>query len=87
MKPDVRTAMQLLLKQIHENLPFDKPETEICSGKCIGCPKKVLEHLSTEIDYYQAQLDNNETPLLGDVSRLALLSKKAYRNLARNHLV
>ena len=87
MKPDARTAMRLLLEQIQVSFPFDKPEAEICSGKCIGCPKKMLEYLSTEVDYWQAKLDNNQTPLLGDISRLALMGKKAHRNLARNNLV
>jgi len=87
MKPDATTAMTLLLKQINDTFPFDKPETEICAGKCIGCPRKVLEYLSMEKDYYQAQLNNDETPLLADISRLALIAKKSYRSLQRNQLV
>jgi hypothetical protein len=87
MKPDATTAMTILLKQITETFPFDNPEAEICAGKCIGCPKKVLEYLSSEVDYYQAQLDDNQTPLLGDISRLALIAKKSYRSLARNKLI
>jgi hypothetical protein len=87
MKPNTKTAMALLLNQIEETFPFDKPEVEICAGKCIGCPKKVLEYLSTEVDHWQAQLNDNETPLLGDISRLALIGKKAHRSLARNNLV
>jgi len=87
MKPDTTTAMTLLLKQINETFPFAKPEAEICAGKCVGCPKKVLEYISMEMDYYQGQLDAKETPLLGDVSRLALIAKKSHRSLKRNNLV
>ena len=87
MKPDAKTAMTLLLQQINDTFPFDKPEAEICAGKCTGCPKKVLEYLSSEVDYYQAQLDDNQTPLLGDISRLALVAKKSYRSLVRNNLI
>jgi len=87
MKPDAKTAMTLLLQQINDSFPFAMPEAEICAGKCTGCPKKVLEYLSSEVDYYQAQLDDQQTPLLGDISRLALVAKKSYRSLARNKLV
>ncbi|PCI60613.1 MAG: hypothetical protein COB35_08705 [Gammaproteobacteria bacterium] len=87
MKPDVQTAMKMLLQQINETFPFAMPEAEICAGKCVGCPKKVLEYLSSEVDYYQAQLDNEQTPLLGDISRLALVAKKSHRSLSRNKLV
>jgi len=87
MKPNATTAMTLLLQQINDTFPFDKPEAEICAGKCIGCPKKVLEYLSMEMDYYQSQLDAKQTPLLGDISRLALIAKKSHRSLKRNKLI
>lgn len=87
MKPDPTTAMTVLLQQINDTFPFNKPEAEICAGKCTGCPKKVLEYVSSEVDYYQAQLDDKQTPLLGDISRLALIAKKSHRSLARNKLV
>jgi hypothetical protein len=87
MKPDTSKAMQLLIEQIQAHFPFDKPEAEICAGKCIGCPKKTLEFLATEVDYWQAKLDANEPPLLGDISRLALLGRKAHRSLVRNNLL
>ena len=87
MKPDPTTAMTILLQQINDTFPFDKPEAEICAGKCIGCPKKVLEYLLMETDYYQAQLDAQQIPLLGDISRLALIAKKSQRSLQRNQLL
>jgi len=87
MKPDATTAMTLLIQQINDIFPFAKPEAEICAGKCIGCPKKVLEYMSMEIDYYQARLDAEETPLLGDISRLAHIAKKSLRSLQRNNLL
>ncbi len=39
-KPNTSTAMKLLIEQIKEALPFEKPEHEICEGKCVGCAKK-----------------------------------------------
>jgi hypothetical protein len=86
-KPKPKQAMQLLLTQIQQQLPFGMSEAEICAGKCIGCPKKLMEYMSMETDHWQAQLDAGQPILLGDISRLAHISKKVCRSLARNGLV
>ncbi len=87
MKPDTSTAMQILIKEIQTALPFEKPEHEICEGKCVGCPKKMLEYIGSELDHHQCQLDNNEKPTLGELSDLARVAKKVHRNMTRNNLV
>lgn len=86
-KPNTSTAMQLLIEQIKTALPFDKPEHEICAGKCIGCAKKMLEYMGSELDHYQCQLDNGELPSLGDINDLARIAKKVHRNMVKNNLV
>ncbi len=87
MKPDTSTAMQILIKEIKTALPFDKPVHEICEGRCVGCPKKMLEYMGSELDHYQCQLDNYEKPTLSELSDLARVAKKVHRNMARNKLV
>ena len=87
MKPDTSTAMGDLIKQVEDTLPFGLSEAEICAGKCVGCPKKLLEYISSELDYWKCELDNEIVPKLGDVSRLAHISKKVHRSLGRNGLV
>lgn len=87
MKPNTSTAMKMLIEQIHDALPFEKPEHEICAGKCVGCPKKMLEYIGSELDHYQCQLDNEESPTLGEISDLARIAKKVHRNMAKNSLV
>jgi len=87
MKPSTSVAMQVLIEQIQTALPFEKPEYEICAGKCVGCPKKMLEYMGSELDHYQCQLDNAQTPTLGEISDLARIAKKVHRNMARNNLV
>jgi len=79
--------MKILIKQIQTVLPFDKPEHEICEGKCTGCPKKMLEYMGSELDHHQCQLDNDETPTLGELNDLVRIAKKVHRNMARNNLV
>ena len=87
MKPNTSTAMKLLIHQIQTALPFEKPEHEICAGKCVGCAKKMLEYMGSELDHYQCQLNNEETPTLGEISNLARIAKKVHRNMVRNSLV
>jgi len=87
MKPNTSKAMKMLIEQIHDALPFEKPEHEICAGKCVGCPKKMLGYIGSELDHYQCQLDNEETPTLGEISDLARIAKKVHRNMAKNSLV
>tara|TARA_R110002050_G_scaffold129250_8_gene250778 strand:+ start:3070 stop:3336 length:267 start_codon:yes stop_codon:yes gene_type:complete len=86
-KPNTSTAMKLLIEQIKEALPFEKPEHEICEGKCVGCAKKMLEYMGSELDHYQCQLDNGEIPTLGELNDLARIAKKVHRNMVKNNLV
>jgi len=87
MKPNTSMAMKTLIEQIQTALPFEMPELEICAGKCVGCPKKMLEYIGSELDHYQCQLDNEEIPTLAEISDLARIAKKVHRNMARNELV
>jgi len=51
LKPNTRIAMQQLIAEINEVMPFGLSEAEICAGKCLGCPKKLLEYISSEVAY------------------------------------
>ena len=87
MKPNASTAMQNLIEQVRVEFPFSLPEAQICAGKCVGCPKKLLELADTELCEWESRLTNGETPLLGDISRLAKLCKNIRRGLVRNDLL
>jgi len=87
MKPDTSTAMTILINQVKDALPFEIPEHEICAGKCIGCPKKMMEYIGFEVDYWQCKLNNDDIPSLGDVSDLARIAKKVHRSMSKNNLV
>lgn len=87
MKPNTQTAMQELIEQVRGAIPFDMPEADICTGKCVGCPKKLLEFLDQELDDWESRLQDEETPKLGEITRLAKTSKKVHKALARNGLV
>ncbi|MGI9279959.1 MAG: hypothetical protein ACR2PX_10055 [Endozoicomonas sp.] len=87
MKPNTQTAMQELIVQVRGAIPFNMPEAEICTGKCVGCPKKLLEFLDQELSDWEFRLQDEELPKLGDINRLAKTSKKVHKALTRNGLV
>ncbi|TXR52193.1 hypothetical protein FME95_10900 [Reinekea thalattae] len=82
------SAMQQLLTTIHTNIPFDQlDEARVCSGQCIGCPKKLLEYLEQEVQWWQQSLDAGEVPKLGDIEKLSRSSQKIYRVLQKNQIL
>jgi len=83
-KPRTQQAMQQLIAQIRQSLPFDSPYSSLCVGPCEGCSKKLLEYLDDELNQWQLRLENGECPKLGDLHRLARQSKKIYRVLQKN---
>ena len=86
-KPKAEVAMHSLILQVRTEFPFTLPEAQICAGRCIGCPKKLLEIADTELSDWESKLANGETPLLGDITRLGKLCKNIRRGLVRNELV
>lgn len=87
MKPNTRTAMQNLLHQVREAIPFDDPAARECPDLCQGCTPKLLELLDSELCDWEQRLRVGDKPSLGDVDRLAKMSRKIYRVLQANGLV
>ena len=87
MKPNTQVAMQQLIDRVREAVPFNLPQADICTGKCVGCPKKLLEFLDQELVSWETRLQNNEQPDFGDINRLAKTSQKIHKALAKNGLV
>lgn len=87
MKPDTTQAMHILIEQIKSALPFGVPEHEICAGVCVGCPKKLMEYISSEVEYWECKLENDEKPSLLDLSDLARVGSKVHRSMVKNKLV
>ena len=87
MKPDTTQAMHILIEQVKSALPFTVPEHEICAGVCVGCPKNLMEYISSEVEYWECKLENNEKPSLLDISDLARVGSKVHRSMVKNKLV
>jgi hypothetical protein len=87
VKPDTRTAMGDLIRQVREAIPFDTPTDILCTGICHGCSVKLLEYLDLELTEWEYRLEEGEQPTFGDLDRLAKTSRKVYRVLQKNGLV
>lgn len=87
-KPNAPQAMSELINQIETAIPFDDlNEARLCSGKCIGCPKKLLEYLEQEVLFWREEVEADETIKLGDVNKLARSAKKIHRVLHLNDVL
>lgn len=84
MKPDTRTAMQHLLDEIRIALPLEADQAQLCEGTCIGCPKKLTEYMDSEVEQWQATLDQGGKPSLADLNALGKTAKKIHTSLWRN---
>lgn len=86
-KPDRATAMLNIIELVKDDFPFDDPNRQICGDDCVGCPKKLLELVETEIIYWENNIVHGELPTFKEISRFAKLCKNVRRGLLRNNLV
>jgi hypothetical protein len=84
VKPKTPVAMQQLIQQVRETLPFGMPESQLCADECKGCSLKLLEFLDLELMDWEDRLEKGEVPSLGDVQRMAKISLKIRAVLERN---
>jgi len=87
MKPKCSEAMTQLIDEIKANMPHDTSSTYLCKDHCMGCSKKLLEFLTCEIHNWEAKLNAQQTPKLGDINQLAKLAKKIFVVLERNGVI
>lgn len=87
MKPRPYQAMQTLIQQIRQAIPFNIPESSLCLGPCLGCSKKLIEFLDDELCDWQAKLAQGVEPNLGEIHRLARTAKKIYKVLKANGFI
>ncbi|MCG7902821.1 hypothetical protein [Candidatus Thiodiazotropha endoloripes] len=86
-KPNTQVAMRQLIDQIRTQIPFDLSEKERCGESCHGCSGKLLIYLESELDEWEAKLDQGVVPGFADLSRLAGKARKIATVLRRNGLM
>lgn len=86
-KPDRQTAMSNIITLVRDDFPFYAPESQICGDTCVGCPKKLLELVETELIDWEYKIECGEIPTFIEIDRLAKLCKNVRRSLVRNGVV
>ncbi|MEZ9596258.1 hypothetical protein AB4298_16615 [Shewanella sp. 10N.261.52.F9] len=85
-KPDRATAMMQIIEQVKQEFPLYESETFVCGpdGNCLGCPKKLLELVDTELSYWESAIANGNVPQFDDIRRFGKLCSNVKRGLNRN---
>ncbi|QMV16320.1 hypothetical protein [Vibrio spartinae] len=88
-KPDRITAMQLIIDQAKCELPLYESDTFVCGteGNCVGCPKKLLELVDTELSYWEHNIKRGISPNFDEIRRFGKLCTNVKRGLIRNNIL
>ncbi|HCH00525.1 MAG TPA: hypothetical protein DEV85_01365 [Vibrio sp.] len=88
-KPDRTEAMQLIIDEAKKTFPLYEEETFVCGteGNCIGCPKKLMELVDSELCYWESALKRGVTPQFDEIRRFGKLCKNVKRGLVRNNIL
>ncbi|AXN33408.1 hypothetical protein [Vibrio coralliilyticus] len=87
-KPDRMSAMLSIIQQVKQELPLYAPETFVCGskGNCVGCPKKLLELVDSELTYWESAMARGITPQFDEIRRFGKMCNGVRRGLQRNGL-
>ncbi|TOI57433.1 hypothetical protein CGI58_00105 [Vibrio parahaemolyticus] len=87
-KPDRMTAMRNIIDQVKAELPIYEPETFVCGpeGQCIGCPKKLLEMVDSELSYWESAMERGIVPQFDEIRRFGKMCMNVRRGLVRNNV-
>ncbi|MGU3807802.1 hypothetical protein ACVZHJ_07675 [Vibrio diabolicus] len=88
LKPDRMTAMRNIIEQVKAELPIYEPETFVCGpeGQCIGCPKKLLEMVDSEVTYWESAMERGVIPQFDEIRRFGKMCTNVRRGLVRNNV-
>jgi hypothetical protein len=88
-KPDRITAMQQIIDAVKIEFPLYREDTFKCGpdNSCVGCPKKLMELVDSDLSYWQHQINKGVQPTFDDLYRFGKLCKNVKRALIRNHRI
>lgn len=88
-KPHLTVAMQQLINQVKAELPLYEPATFICGTNtdCIGCPKKMLEMVDSELCFWENAMKHGRVPKFDELRRFGKLCLSVRRMLIKNKLI
>ena len=85
-KPDRITAMQQIIDAVKQEFPLYQADTFKCgpNNTCIGCPKKLMELVDTDLSYWQYQIQRGIPPSFDELYRFGKMCKNIRRALVRS---
>jgi hypothetical protein len=83
MKPDVKTAMENLIKEARATIPFKLSFSGNCEGRCDECPEKLMEYLDIDLLNWEDKLKKGIVPTITDLQILARQCKETYAVLQK----
>ncbi|KFA98815.1 MULTISPECIES: hypothetical protein [Vibrio] len=89
VKPSLTEATQQLIQAVKEELPLYAEDTFVCGpeNSCIGCPKKLMELVETEVSYWESSLNRGIAPNFEELRRFGKLCQSVKRGLIRNGVI
>lgn len=88
-KPDRMTAMQAIIDAVKIEFPLYQEDTFKCGpdNSCLGCPKKLMELVDTELTYWQHEINSGISPTFDEITQFAKMCKNIRRSLVRNNRI
>ncbi|MEI8609795.1 hypothetical protein [Enterovibrio norvegicus] len=88
-KPTRMDAMRLIIEQVKQELPLYESDTFVCGpdNSCIGCPKKLLELVDSELSYWESAMNRGVDPNFDEIRRFGKLCTNVRRGLVRNNIL
>ncbi|WP_163932438.1 hypothetical protein [Paraferrimonas sp. SM1919] len=85
-KPNLQLATLNLISEVEAALPLYESDTFVCgpTNTCIGCPKKLLELVESELSYWKSAIKRERSPNFEEFRKLVKLCKNVHRGLKRN---
>ncbi|MBZ0167248.1 MAG: hypothetical protein K8I00_10625 [Candidatus Omnitrophica bacterium] len=87
MKPNTKVAMEKLIKEARQKIPFNLSFDGYCEGRCDECPEKLLEFLDMNLSDWDDRLTRGDLPNLGDVHAVARDCKEIYAILKKKGFI
>ena len=87
MEPDVKTAMENLIKEVRSKISFKLSFSGNCEGRCEECPEKLLEYLDIDLLNWEDKLKKGQNPTLTDLERLGRECLETYKILQKHGVV
>ena len=75
--------MQQIIDAVKQEFPLYQPDTFKCGpdNSCIGCPKKLMELVDTDLCYWQDQIQRGIAPSFDELNRFGKMCKNDFRIL------